>query len=76
MVFGMMWLPSMSDDELAETYKALQLRWRDGDGTVREKMYKIDAEMVRRANKKYDKENPNPGPAPHREHGWYLPNDD
>ena len=31
--------------------------------------------MIRRANKKYKKENPNVKTR-HREHGWYLPNDD
>jgi len=39
------------------------------------KLNRYDNEMVRRANKKYEKEHPN-AKARHREHGWYLPNDD
>ena len=39
------------------------------------KLNKYDNEMIRRANKKYKKENPNVKTR-HREHGWYLPNDD
>lgn len=32
-------------------------------------------EEIRRMNEKYEKENPNAKPR-HREHGWYLSNDD
>ncbi len=39
------------------------------------KLNRYDNEMTRRANKKYKKENPN-AKTRHREHGWYLPNDD
>ena len=34
-----------------------------------------DNEIISRANKKYRKEHPN-AKTRHREHGWYLPNDD
>ncbi|WP_181437920.1 hypothetical protein [Curtobacterium sp. MCLR17_034] len=37
---------------------------------------RYDAEMTRRWNEAYDREHLNPPATRHREHGWYLPNDD
>ena len=39
------------------------------------KLNRYDDEIISRANKKYRKEHPN-AKTRHREHGWYLPNDD
>ncbi len=39
------------------------------------KLNRYDNEMICRSNKKYQKANPN-AKTRHREHGWYLPNDD
>lgn len=69
-------LNTASDDELASDYEELRLSWlKDGDSDKRNKMYRIDEEMVKRANEKYEKEHPDAKPR-HREHGWYLSNDD
>lgn len=69
-----------SDEELADEYEEIRLEWlKDGDERTnqmkRNEMYRLDHEMVRRSNEKYEKEHPN-AETRHREHGWYLPNDD
>ena len=73
-------LASASDEELSESYEKLRLEWlKDQNERTnqikRNNMHVIDREMVRRANEKYEKEHPN-AETQHREHGWYLPNDD
>ena len=69
-------LDTASDEELADEREKLRLEWlKDGDTMKKNVMDSIDAKMVGRANKKYEKENPN-AETTHREHGWYLPNDD
>lgn len=75
MVFGFRGLPRMSDDELVEQHEQLRQRWVSGDGSVREQMHRIDAEMTRRANKRYDREHPD-AKTRRSEHGWHLPSDD
>lgn len=68
-------LRPLSDEELEEEREALRLRHVSGEDHYDE-LHRYDEEMTRRANETYARENPNP-PAPrHREHGWYLPNDD
>lgn len=72
---------SLSDDELKDAHEGLRQRYvssEDIDEASRlyDELHEYDDEMTRRANEAYERENPNP-PAPrHREHGWYLPNDD
>jgi hypothetical protein len=41
-----------------------------------DELHGFDEEMTRRANEVYARENPNPPGPRHREHGWYLPNDE
>ena len=68
-------LRPLSDEELEEEREALRLRYVSGEDQYDE-LHRYDEEMTRRANEAYHRESPNP-PAPrHREHGWYLPNDD
>lgn len=70
-----MWTP-LSDEKLATEYEKIRLLWvKDGDPQKRYWMDKMNEEMVKRANKKFEEEHPNASPR-HREHGWYLPNDD
>lgn len=70
-----------SDTELEEEYEALRLRYvshKDLNNElqrIQKEMDRYNAEMVRRANAAYARENPNPQRV-HREHGRYLPNDD
>ncbi len=66
------WLETASDEELDDEYERRRLECH---GNVTYEMDKINDEMVRRMNEKYEKEHPNAEPR-HREHGWYLPNDD
>jgi len=70
------WLETASDEELSDGYEEKRLDWVEkGEGDTTPEMRKINNEMNRRDNEKYEKENPNAKPVP-REHGWYLPNDD
>ena len=70
------WLETASYEELADGYEERRLDWlKKGDGDTTPEMRKINNEMVRRSNEKYEKEHPNAEPR-HREHGWYLSNDD
>jgi len=69
-----------TDDQLAAQYEAIRLRYvatQDVNKSTRlyNVLHSINAEMTRRANKAYTRDNPNPVTR-HREHGWYLPNDD
>jgi hypothetical protein len=68
-------LGSLSDEELEEQREALRLRHASGEDHYDE-LHRYDEEMVRRANEVYARENPIPPEPRHREHGWYLPNDD
>lgn len=70
-----------SDEQLAAQYEAMRLRYvatQDVNKSTRlyNSLHTLNAEMVRRANKAYLRDNPNPPPTRHREHGWHLPNDD
>lgn len=70
------WLNSASDEELSDSYEERRLEWlKDNHGDITPEMSKINDEMVRRMNEKYKEEHPN-AEVRHREHGWYLPNDD
>lgn len=69
-------LRPLSDEELEDDREALRLRYVSGEDGLYDEMHRYDVEMTRRANKAYDRENPNPPPPRHREHGWYLSNDD
>ena len=70
------WLETASYEELADGYEGKRLDWlKKGDGDITSEMRRINNEMVRRSNEKYEKEHPNAEPR-HRKHGWYLPNDD
>lgn len=70
------WLETASDEELDDGYEQRRLEWmKDNHGDITPEMSKINGEMVRRMNEKYQKEHPN-AEVRHREHGWYLPNDD
>ncbi|MDD9271495.1 hypothetical protein ACFPES_31115 [Paenibacillus sp. GCM10023248] len=69
-------LDTASDEELADEYETRRLEWlKDGGGDRTNEMERLNDEMVRRSNEKYEKEHPN-AKARHREHGWYLSNDD
>lgn len=70
------WLETASDEQLEMGYEERRLNWlKNGSGYKTPEMQKIGNEMVRRSNERYEKEYPNAKPR-HREHGWYLPNDD
>jgi hypothetical protein len=73
-------LRGLSDAELGDEYEALRQRWLSSRGDkasrIRLEMDRYNEEMTRRANEAYAREHPNPPEPRHREHGWYLPNDD
>ena len=66
------WLETASDNELDDEYEKRRLECH---GNVTYEMDRINNEMAKRMNEKYEKEHSNAEPR-HREHGWYLPNDD
>ena len=72
-------LSSLSDSELEDEREALRLEYvvcQDIDKATElyDELHRYDEEMTRRANKAYERENPG-AETRHREHGWYLPND-
>jgi len=75
-------LRPLSDAELEDEREALRQRYASSGRDVNEasklygELHRYDVEMIRRANEAYARENPNPPEPRHREHGWYLPNDD
>lgn len=81
MSFSSHWFNEASDDDLADEREAVRLQYvaaRDikTADELYDLLHQFDEEMIRRSNKKYERENPNPQPRRHREHGWYLPNDE
>ena len=79
MDFSKRWLRKATDDELGSEREKVRLRYVAADIDEEDKLYHtlddFDDEMITRANAKYEAENPNAQPR-HREHGWYLLNDD
>lgn len=74
-------LGPLSDDELEAEREELRQRYVTTDDVKKStllynELHRYDREMVRRANEAYARENPNPPETRHREHGWYLSNDD
>ncbi|MFI1989086.1 hypothetical protein [Actinoplanes sp. NPDC020271] len=73
-------LRPLSYAELEDEREALRQRYVSSD-TIREssilydRLRRYDIEMTRRANEVYERDNPD-ATTRHREHGWYLPNDD
>ncbi|MCU1416792.1 MAG: hypothetical protein JWP32_966 [Schumannella sp.] len=70
-----------TDEQLASQYETIRLQYvatQDVNKSTRlyNVLHSMNAEMARRANKAYVRDNPIPPPTRHREHGWYLPNDD
>lgn len=73
-------LRPLSDAELADEREALRLRYVATDSVdestiLYNQLNRYDAEMTRRANEVYERDNAD-ATTRHREHGWYLPNDD
>lgn len=80
-LFGKGWLKSSDDDELRS--RKSETDWSSGsilDGDFDDEIEAIDAideELNRRAWGRYNSEDhSNESYGIHREHGWYLPNDD
>lgn len=64
-----------TDEDLVADHERLRLLWLEtGDERIHDAMDTIDQKMVKRSNKRYQKEHPDTETR-HREHGWYLPND-
>jgi len=73
-------LRPLSDTELDDKHEALRQRYvSSGDvgeaSNLYNELHSYDDEITRRANKAYERENPNRPEPRHREHGWHLPND-
>ncbi|MBB5110498.1 hypothetical protein FHU28_000337 [Micromonospora echinospora] len=77
---GMGSLRPLSDEELEDEREALRQRYVSSDNVgeasnLYDELHRYDKEMTRRANEAYGRDNPD-ATTRHREHGWYLPNDD
>ena len=65
------WLHSASDDELEEEREKVRQRWCSGDESAEGELERFDKDLRKR-----NTSNSETGYPAHREHGWYLPNDD
>lgn len=68
------WLESASDEDLETEREKVRLDHCSGDENAWDILEKFDDEMRKRANKGH--ENEEYKYPKHREHGWYLSNDD
>lgn len=68
------WLKSASDEELETEREKVRLAHCSGDEHAQNTLYRFDDEMRRRSSVGHEDEES--GYPAHREHGWYLPNDD
>jgi len=76
MKFDKKWFKDVSDEELYSEREPIRIKAvYDGDNSAVKLLDCFNQEEIRRLNEKYEKENPDAKPR-HREHGWYLPNDD
>lgn len=78
------WLRKSSDEELLERKQEIERNtdWISGsilDGDFDDEIEvidKIDEELNERSWKRYNESDSDESYGVHREHGWYLPNDD
>lgn len=81
MKFSNKWFRNATDDELASEREKVRERYVndtidiDEADKLYDTLHRFDAEMIERANSKYEKDHPD-AKQRHREHGWYLSNDD
>ena len=70
--------PTRELEDERETLRLQYVSCQDIDEASRlyDQLHDYDVEMINRANEAYAREYPDPPPTRHREHGWYLPNDD
>jgi hypothetical protein len=73
-------LRPLSDAELEDEREALRQRYVSSDTVCEssipcDQLHRYGEEMTRRVNEAYERDNPD-ATTRHREHGWYLPNDD
>ena len=74
--YGRKWLKLASDEELSKERESHRIpAFRDGNAFSMSVIELIDNETRRRNKVKYSNEHSEAKPR-HREHGWYLPNDD
>ncbi|MBC9926462.1 MULTISPECIES: hypothetical protein [unclassified Leucobacter] len=74
-------LHSLSHAELKVEREALRQRYVSSENVgeasnLYDELKRYNEEMTRRANEAYALEHPEPQETRHREHGWYLSNDD
>lgn len=69
------WFKKISDEEFYEEREPVRQAYYRGDAGAENLLYKFNNEEICRMNEKYEREHPNAEPR-HREHGWYLPNDE
>ena len=66
----------MTDEELKDEREQVRKKYISGnDSSLEKTLHLIDGIQLNRMNEKYKKEHPDAKPR-HKEHGWYLPEDD
>lgn len=75
MKFSKKWFENVSDEEFYAEREPIRQAHCKGDGDAGRLLDLFNNEEIRRMNEKYEKEHPDAKPR-HREHGWYLSNDD
>ncbi|NKR65290.1 hypothetical protein GS491_26570 [Rhodococcus hoagii] len=81
MQFSEDWFRQASDEEIDNERESIRLQYVveqdiEAASAQYDLLHQFNDEQVRRANEQYAIENPEPQPRRHREHGWYLSNDD
>lgn len=69
------WFENVSDEKFYTERELVRQAACRGDKGAEGLLNRFNNEEIRRMNGKYKKEHPDAKPR-HREHGWYLPNDD
>ncbi len=73
--FSSKWFSTVSDTEFYDAREPVRQAYCRGERGAEALLNLFNNEEIKRLNAKYEKEHPNAQPR-HREHGWYLPNDD
>lgn len=73
--YSMPWIKNLSDEEFYDEREIVRQAYCNGNERAWTILDLFNDEEIRRMNARYEEEHPNAEPR-HREHGWYLPNDD
>lgn len=73
--YSRLWIKRLSDEEFYSEREPVRQAYCNGSDYAEKILDRFNDDEIRRMNAQYEKDHPNAEPR-HREHGWYLPNDD